>query len=82
MKPGRVFLGAVLAALLSLMVYLIGNTRLDVRDSGPGGSLSVATRLPNATCHKTLTTEFPFVRLECQTVPNPGGTGSRPSAQP
>ena len=69
MKLGRVFLGAVLAALLSLLVYLVGNTRLDVQDSGRGGSLSVVTRLPNATCHKTLTTEFPFVRLECEQKP-------------
>ena len=81
MKLGRVFLGAVLAvALLSLLVYLFGNTRLDVQGSGRGG-LSVATELPNATCRKTFTAEFPFVRLGCEKA-QPDGTGSRPSAQP
>ena len=84
MRPGRILLGILLAlALLSLMVYLFGNTRLDVQGSGlDDGSVTFETQFPNAACRKTFTAQFPFVGLECQTMPNPGATGSRPSAQP
>ena len=67
MRLVRFLLGALLAfALLSLLVYLFGATRLQVQGSSlDGGSLTFETQLPNATCRKEVTAEFPFVRLEC-----------------
>ena len=67
MRLRRILLGVVLTlALLSLAVYLFGNTRLNVQGSNlADGSLSLETQFPNATCRKILTLDFPFVKLKC-----------------
>lgn len=68
MKPGRILLGILVAlALLSLMVYVFGNTRLNVQGSSlEDGSMTFETQFPNAACRKTFKAEFPFVKLECK----------------
>ncbi|CAN5884291.1 hypothetical protein BH24DEI2_BH24DEI2_19840 [soil metagenome] len=74
MRFGRFVLEVFLAvAILGLLVYLLGNTRLTVRGSSPSdGSLTFETQFPNLSCRKTFRTAFPFVRLKCEsenTVP-------------
>lgn len=74
MRFGRFVLGALLAvAVLGLLVYLLGNTRMMVQGSSPSdGSLTLKTQLPLAECRKEFTVRFPFVKLECvprETVP-------------
>lgn len=62
------FLLSLLALLLtvSLAVYLLANTRLELKGSGlEDGSLSIETNLPNATCQKVLKPQFPFVTFDC-----------------
>ena len=73
MKPGRILLGILVAlALLSLLVYVFGNTRLNMQGSSlEDGSVTFETQFPKVSCRKTFTAEFPFVRLECKKTPEP-----------
>ena len=77
----RALLITVLALLLAVVAWLasvtIGATRIepDARRSGEG--VRVTTAFPAATCSKTLTAEFPFVRFACES-----GEPGTPDAAP
>jgi hypothetical protein len=64
----RILLLVIGLALLTVLVFsLTRNTHLSVdAEGGGGGTLTVETTLPNATCQKVLTTTFPFVKIRCQ----------------
>lgn len=75
MRSGRlrILIGVVLVfALLGWTVYLFGNTRLSLRGSSlEDGSLTFETQFPNASCRKVVILDFPFVKLECEKLPDP-----------
>lgn len=55
-----------LLALGLVVAYLLENSRLEVAgSSAANGSVTVETALPQATCRKTLSWSFPYVRLNC-----------------
>ncbi len=65
------FLGtlAVLALLAWLVLTVLGSTRFTVDTKSQ--RVGAETDLGDVTCRKTLSTRFPFVRLECWSPTNP-----------
>ena len=61
-------LGFVLALVLGLGIYLLGQTSLDLSTS-QDGSVAVETNFPNADCTKTLHKDIPFVSFTCDEHP-------------
>lgn len=73
-----------LALLAALAVWVLGNTRFELdAAAGADGELTVETSFPAATCRKTLSREFPFVRFRCDETVEPGdGAPAEPSPSP
>lgn len=64
-----------LALLGWLAIWGLTNTRLDLRsEPGDGGAVSFVTDFPAATCRKSFSADFPFVRFTCE----PRGEPSAP----
>lgn len=71
----RLLLGLGLTlALLSLLVYVLRRTHVELAPSSEK-AFTLTTAFPRATCHKTLSPEFPFAHFTC----NPQST-DEPSA--
>jgi hypothetical protein len=65
----RGILALIFALVFALLfgAYLLGNSKLELQGSSlAAGSLKVETELPQATCSKVLTRDFPFVKLNCE----------------
>lgn len=67
----RAILVAVIAFVLGIAAWvaavMLSNTRMEIESGGEeAGALRVFTRMPAATCSKTLTPAFPWVRFACE----------------
>lgn len=71
LRPGRrvwlaIAVAIAFAGLTWLALAIVPSVRIDATPADGRAGLEVAADLPAATCRKTLTATFPWVRFSCE----------------